>query len=216
MIFHQQTNALDLPAGAAFANQLITAGELPEFYERLDWEWFDSFTILNGNTQTQFRLFITRQAKTLQQTNMEADGHIPRPEMFDLVSLAVMPEMASPASGLASAIPNPAANLSTILTSTLELRVSSKQLIEPTPMWCFPAGSGVDGEVTASGPAGSSFRFAENGIPTPLARFNTFVPVRIVYDENLEVRVNYDTAPSFTNDTRVFVYLTGIRYRAAQ
>lgn len=212
---HQPNNMLELPAGAALSSQLVTASDLPAFYERLDWEWWDSFLIPNGNTATSFTLFTSRQGKTPQQTNMEADGRLPRPEFFDLISVCVQPQLAG--TDLTTTIsPTPAANVSTILTSTLEFRVSSKFLIEPTPAWIFTAGSGIDGASTASGPATSSFRFAQNGYPTPLARWNTFVDVRIVYDESMSMTFRYDTAPSFTNDTRVFVYLAGMRYRAAQ
>ena len=214
MIFNQQTMDIDAPSGRLLTNQLIAASELPEFYERLDWEWFDNFTILTTNTATLFRLFITRQGKQIQDTNMEADGRLPRPEFFDLISVCVQPQMAS--GNLTVPVPNPPANLGTIETATLSLRVSSKQLIEPTPLWVFTAGSGVEGQAATSGPAATSFRFAENGVPTPLARWNTFVGVRIVYDEQLEVQINYDTAPAFGSDTKVFVYLAGIRYRASQ
>jgi len=180
--------------------------------EVLDWMFWDSQTIANGQTATEFRLFTTTSGKTTQQTNMRLPGSLPQPWVMDVERILFHVALAS---GATFIVPTTPADAQVVTRGMLTLTVSNKPMYEEL-LWRLPSGGGIFGNVALEANAPANFGLGQNGYPMRQGQARFKNPIRINPVENFVVTLQYPTAPSPSVDTVVRVYLEGIVRRGIQ
>lgn len=183
--------------------------------EVLDWMFWDSVTIPNGNTTTEFRLFTTISGKTTQQTNMRLPGNLPNPWIFDVERILFHVALGTGLASGSTTVPTPPAAVQALTRGMLTLTVSNKPMYEQL-LWLLPSGGGPFGQVALEGPAGSNILFGQNGYPMKQAQMRFKNPIRINPVENFVVTLQYPTAPNPAADTPIRVFLEGTVHRGIQ
>lgn len=166
--------------------------------EQIQWVFYDSVTL--GASDVDTTLFQTpkgNSGKTLEDTNMKAEGKLPSKQEFAIHAISVhcQPDVTK-------------ALLTTLLKdASFELVVGDKRYLE-CPLGKLVAGWGIEGLTT-----GTSIELYHNGNGDPRAIFTLSKPIEITADENFSVECHWKAAPGAV---KFWVSLEGILTRPVQ
>lgn len=185
------------------------AGEV----EELSWSLYD-FTTYAAAGQSNLSFFQTPNGsggKTIEDTNMDLAGQIPKGQNFIVESLCV------------EFFPQTAINLLAASTyaddvkavaesGNLKFKVGSKNYVDQAPLGLFPQQYKQSG-YAASALAGTVITYSQN-----IGAVYSIVPVRLTSNQNFLISLSWGTLAALpsTVDGRIGVRLNGRLFRNAQ
>jgi len=166
--------------------------------EQLQWVFYDAVTL--GAADVDTTLFQSPKGtggKTLEDTNMKAEGKLPSKQEFQIqaITMHCQPDVTK------------ALLVALLKDASFELVVGDKRYLECS-LQKLVAGCGIEGMTT-----GTAIELYHNGNGDPRAIFTLSKPVNITADENFSVECHWKTAPGAV---KFWISLEGILTRPVQ